>query len=156
MSRTHSVIFIDCCLVARLWLSSIFLIVLLLLHPPPAYSQSTVMHSNPWQVMSVVVLQGLDKITARVSKFEIEVDEVGYFGTLNIKVRACRKKPPTEPPEKAAFLEITDLKLGENATELYKGWMFASSPGLSSLEHPVYDVWVLDCKKRLIQSKSSE
>ena len=156
MSRTHSVIFIDCCLVARLWLSSIFLIVLFLLHPPPAYSQSTVMHSNPWQVMSVVVLQGLDKITARVSKFEIEVDKVGYFGTLNIKVRACRKKPPTEPPEKAAFLEITDLKLGENATELYKGWMFASSPGLSSLEHPVYDVWVLDCKKRLIQSKSSE
>jgi hypothetical protein len=156
MSRTHSVIFIDCCLVARLWHISIFLIVLLFLHPLPAYSQSAVMHSNPWQVMSVVVLQGLDKITARVSKFEIEVDKVGYFGTLNIKVRACRKKPPTEPPEKAAFLEITDLKLGENATELYKGWMFASSPGLSSLEHPVYDVWVLDCKKRLIQSKSSE
>lgn len=156
MSKTHSVIFIDFYLVLRLWPILAFLIVFLFLHSRPAYSQSTVMRSNPWQVMSVVVLQGLDKITARVSKFEIEVDEVGYFGTLNIKVRACRKKPPTEPPEKAAFLEITDLKLGETPTDLYRGWMFASSPGLSSLEHPVYDVWVLDCKKPLIQSKSSE
>lgn len=123
---------------------------------PSTLGQSFLRQSNQWKAMPVVVLQGLDKITARVSTFEIEVGKVGFFGVLSIKVKSCKKKPPMEPPEKVAFLVINDLKPGEKMIEVFKGWMFASSPSLNGLEHPVYDVWVLDCKKLSIQSKPSE
>lgn len=92
------------------------------------------------------VLQGLDKVTARVERIETPVGRKLTFGALEVVVRACRKSPPEDPPEKAAFLEIWEMKSGEAAVSLFKGWMFASSPALSALEHPVYDVWVLDCK----------
>ena len=123
---------------------------------PLTLGQSFLRQSNQWKAMPVVVLQGLDKITARVSKFEIEVGQVGLLGTLSIEVKSCKKKPPTEPPEKVAFIVIRDLKPGEKTVEIFRGWMFASSPSLNGLEHPVYDVWVLDCRKLSIQSKPSE
>lgn len=123
---------------------------------PSTLGQSFLRQSNQWKAMPVVVLQGLDKITARVSTFEIEVGKTGSFGVLSIEVKSCKKKPPTEPPEKVAFMVINDLKPGEKIIEVFKGWMFASSPSLNGLEHPVYDVWVLDCKKLSIQSKPSE
>ncbi len=94
----------------------------------------------------VAVLQGLNKVTARVSALEAPVDRPVRFGTLEMTVRACHKAPPEEPPESAAFLEIRDVKPGEAPVELFSGWMFASSPALSALEHPVYDIWVLDCR----------
>ena len=123
---------------------------------PSTLGQSFLRQSNQWKAMPVVVLQGLDKITARVSTFEIEVGKVGFFGVLRIEVKSCKKKPPTEPPEKVAFVVINDLKPGEKMIEVFRGWMFASSPSLNGLEHPVYDVWVLDCRKLSIQSKPSE
>lgn len=98
------------------------------------------------------VLQGLDKITARISTFEAPLDEPVRFGSLEIVARACDKKPPEEPPESTAFLEIVDVRPDSPSVELFKGWMFASSPAVSALEHPVYDVWVVDCRK----SSSSE
>lgn len=94
----------------------------------------------------VAVLQGLDKITARISTFEAPVEQEVAFGSLHILVRTCQKRPPEEPPESAAFLEITEHKPGEAANRLFTGWMFASSPALNGLQHPVYDVWLLDCK----------
>ena len=94
----------------------------------------------------VALLQGLDKITARVSKFEAPVGNPVRFGTLSIRVRDCEKAPPEDPPESAAFLEIDELRPGEDRVRVFSGWMFASSPALSGLEHPVYDVNVLDCK----------
>jgi hypothetical protein len=94
-----------------------------------------------------VILQGLDKTTARVSTVEAPVGGMARFGTLEIVARACHKKPPTEPPESAAFLEITDVRPDSPAIRIFSGWMFASSPALSALEHPVYDVWVIDCRK---------
>ena len=94
----------------------------------------------------VALLQGLDKITARVSKFEAPVDAPVRFGTLSIRVRDCQKSPPEDPPESAAFLEIDELRPGEDRVRVFSGWMFASSPALSALENPVYDVNVLDCK----------
>ena len=94
----------------------------------------------------VAVLEGLDKITARVSKFEAPVGTPVQFGTLAIRVRDCEKSPPEETPESAAFLEIDDTHTGEVRTRVFSGWMFASSPALSALEHPVYDVILLDCK----------
>jgi len=98
----------------------------------------------------VAILQGLDKVTARVSPVRAPLDQPTRFGTLEITARACRETPPTEPPESAAFLEIRELPPaadeGEPPVELFSGWMFASSPALSALEHPVYDVWVVDCE----------
>lgn len=94
----------------------------------------------------VAVLQGLDKVTARVSLVEAPVGEEVRFGTLAITARTCLETPPTEPPESAAFLEIRTIEPGEPERTDFVGWMLASSPGLSALEHPVYDVWVIDCE----------
>ena len=93
----------------------------------------------------VAVLQGLDKVTARVSTIEAPVGQVVRFGTLEIVARSCDKRPPEETPESAAFVDIWEVRPGEPAITLFRGWMFASSPALSALEHPVYDIWVLDC-----------
>lgn len=94
----------------------------------------------------VAVLQGLDKVTARISTFEAPVGRAVGFGTLRIVARYCRKRPPEEPPETTAFLEIDEVPRDGPALRLFSGWMFASSPALASLEHPIYDVWVLDCR----------
>ncbi len=93
----------------------------------------------------VAVLQGLDKITARISTFEVPVNESARFGSLEIVVRRCHKTPPEEPPESTVFLEIVDVRPDSPSVRLFTGWMFASSPAVSALEHPVYDVWVIDC-----------
>ena len=98
------------------------------------------------QAEVAAVLQGLDKITARVTTIEAPVGEAVRFGTLDITVRRCHKRPPTETPETTVYLEIRERRLGESAVDLFAGWMFASSPAASSMEHPVYDVWVVDCK----------
>jgi hypothetical protein len=95
----------------------------------------------------VALLQGLDKITARISKFEAPVGAPVRFGTLSIRVRDCQKSPPEETPENAAFIEIDELRPGEAQARVFSGWMFASSPALSALEHPVYDINLLDCRK---------
>lgn len=94
----------------------------------------------------VAVLQALDKITARVSEMTVKVGETAQFGRLLVKVEACRVRPPEEPPEAAVFLEITDLGRREKQQILaFRGWMFASSPAVSAMEHPVYDIWLASC-----------
>jgi hypothetical protein len=93
-----------------------------------------------------VVLQGLDKVTARTDTFEVPVGSAHRFGTLEITVHHCWKAPPEEPPENKAFLEIVDIRPDRDPKTVFTGWMFSSSPGLNALEHPVYDVWVKDCK----------
>jgi hypothetical protein len=93
----------------------------------------------------VAVLRTLDKVTARVATIEVPVGTATALGSLEVTVRACDKRPPEETPESAAFLEIVDTKPDEPPQTLFSGWMFASSPALSALEHPVYDIWVVDC-----------
>ncbi|MEQ8949811.1 DUF2155 domain-containing protein [Parvibaculum sp.] len=116
---------------------------------------------------TVAVFSGLDKTTARVTSFDAKVGEVAQFGSLEVLVRACDKKPPEEPPRTAAYVEIRQLERDEetegevnppvSATPqtatpadggalVFQGWMYAESPGLNALEHPVYDIWVTDCK----------
>lgn len=95
---------------------------------------------------TVAVLNALDKITGRVSKIEAELDRAARFEGLEITVRACHATPPEEAPESTAFLEIRDIGPDAAPEPIFSGWMFASSPALSALEHPVYDVWVIDCK----------
>ncbi|HEV8032826.1 MAG TPA: DUF2155 domain-containing protein [Stellaceae bacterium] len=92
------------------------------------------------------VMQGLDKITARVSRFEAPVGRPVTFGSLLIVVRDCQKSAPEERPENAAFVEIGEIHPGEGKVQLFSGWMFSSSPALSALDHPVYDVNLLECK----------
>ncbi|WP_374634912.1 DUF2155 domain-containing protein [Ferrovibrio sp.] len=119
----------------------------LLLASSPAFAQSGVpaqaLPSNP---LPIAVLQGLDKITARITTFDAALDQTVNFGRLQITVRACRKRPPEYPPENAAYLEIVEQVTGSAPVQRFQGWMFASSPALNALEHPVYDVWVIDCK----------
>jgi hypothetical protein len=94
----------------------------------------------------IAVLQGLDKISARTSQIEAPVGTSIQFGTLAIIVRDCEQSPPENPPENAAFIQIYETPPGEQTKRLFSGWMFSSSPALSELEHPVYDVTLLACK----------
>ena len=93
----------------------------------------------------VAVLQGLDKITARVSRFDAAVGQTVRFGTLSIIVRDCEKSTPEERPENAAFIQIYENRPGEKSVRRFSGWMFSSSPALSALENPVYDINLLAC-----------
>ena len=94
---------------------------------------------------NVAVLRGLDKVTARISTFEATKNNHIRFGTLRILVRYCDKRPPEETPETSVFLEVIDIRPGGKPKRVFTGWMFASSPAVSALEHPTYDVWVIDC-----------
>lgn len=98
------------------------------------------------QDFPIVRLQALDKSTARTVTFEAQVGTTIEYGSLFIKVQACRESEPLEAPESAAFLQIWEVPLHSDKSEwIFSGWMFASSPALSAMDHAVYDVWVLDC-----------
>ena len=119
-----------------------------LLAAPYAVAQSSGTDSNSTKIATQgAVLQGLDKVTARISTFEVPFETRVVFGSLSIQVRACHKAPPTEVPESTAFLEIRENLESTSTQDLFVGWMFSSSPAVSALEHPVYDVWVVDCMK---------
>ena len=121
-----------------------------------ATTASPVMADEPdWIQRPVVVLQGLDKVTARISTVTAPVGQTVSFGTLKISPRTCQEHPPTLAPESAAFLEIDDQPPDESPNRVFTGWMFASSPGLNALEHPVYDVWVLSCSSETTAGQSS-
>lgn len=94
------------------------------------------------------IFAGLDKITGRIITFEAAIDETVQFGSLQITPRVCYTRPPTEAPQTDVFAEVDDV--GDNNSNDYKriftGWMFAASPGLHGVEHPVYDIWLVDCK----------
>jgi hypothetical protein len=94
----------------------------------------------------VAYLQVLNKITARNSTLEIKAGESEKFGNIEIKVKDCWKAPPEEKPEVTTLLEVYEEKLGEKKQRIFYGWMLASSPAISALEHPVYDIVVIDCK----------
>ena len=91
------------------------------------------------------ILQGMDKVTGRVMNIEMPIQTSARFGGLEIIARSCLKHPPEEQPEAAAFLDIWEIRQGQPAISLFRGWMFASSPALSAMEHPIYDIWVVDC-----------
>ncbi|MGC6484074.1 MAG: DUF2155 domain-containing protein [Candidatus Puniceispirillales bacterium] len=102
-----------------------------------------------WLQGNVATLQGLDKITARISRLDVDVASPTRFGALMITIHACTFKSPDEPPEHAALMAINSVDHDGvvSAEPLFQGWMFASSPAISALEHPVYDISVLSCRK---------
>jgi hypothetical protein len=97
--------------------------------------------SNP-----VAVFAGLDKITGRIISFDVYIDETVQFGALQVTPRACYSRPPTEPPQTDAFVEVDEITLNRKVKRLFSGWMFAASPGLNAVDHAVYDVWLTECK----------
>lgn len=92
------------------------------------------------------VFSGLDKITGRIISFEAAVDETVQFGALQLTPRVCYTRPPTESPNTTSFVEVDEVTLENKYRRIFTGWMFASSPGLHGIEHPVYDIWLVDCK----------
>ncbi len=92
------------------------------------------------------VFAGLDKITGRIIAFEVAIDETVQFGSLQITPRVCYTRPPTEAPQTDVFVEVDEIGEKKNLSRIFAGWMFAASPGLHGIEHPVYDIWLTDCK----------
>lgn len=92
------------------------------------------------------VFSGLDKITGRITNFEVAIGETVQFGALRVRPRACYTRPPTEAPNTTGFVEVDEVTLQGDVQRLFRGWMFAASPGLHGVEHPIYDVWLSDCK----------
>ncbi len=119
------------------------------LAPPPASAPGAAAPRVRREPLTLPVgeLQTLEKITGRVRSVDVVVGEATRIGSLVITLRACRKRPQEEIPESAAFMEINEQRAGdEGPTRLFTGWMFATSPAMSALEHPGYDVWLVDCK----------
>ncbi|MBL8835546.1 MAG: DUF2155 domain-containing protein [Alphaproteobacteria bacterium] len=100
----------------------------------------------PGAARPVAVLQALDKVTGRVRTLDIAAGDTAEFRELAITVRTCARRPPEEPPESTAFVEIRLRRPNEEPRLLYSGWMYASSPTVAGLDHPVYDVWITACR----------
>ena len=105
---------------------------------------------------NAVVLRTLDKVTATTKDYTVRIGNELTYGSLTVAVKHCEKKPPEDVPETYAFLQIDDLKLdgkgdkGEKV-RVFSGWMLASNPAISALDHSVYDIWVIDCKVPVVQ-----
>jgi hypothetical protein len=95
----------------------------------------------------VAVFAALDKVTARISKLEAPLGETVKFGSLKLTPRVCYSRPATEQPKTTSFVEVEELMLSGQEKRLFAGWMFAESPGLHAVEHPVFDVWLTECKQ---------
>ncbi len=97
--------------------------------------------SNP-----VAVFDGLDKITGRIISFEVKINETVQFGALQITPRVCYSRPPTDPPQTDAFAQVDEIDELKQIKRIFSGWMFADSPGLHGVEHPIFDIWLTACK----------
>jgi hypothetical protein len=93
----------------------------------------------------VAVFAALDKVTARISKLEVKLGEIATFGSLKLTPRACYSRAPTEPPKTTTFVEVDEVQLDGKEKRIFSGWMFAESPGINAVEHPVFDVWLTEC-----------
>src|SRR5690606_1227855 len=115
------------------------LIALMVLLPVPALAQPV---SNP-----VAVFTGLDKITGRITVFDVYIDETVQFGSLQLTPRACYSRPATEAQDVTAFVEVDQVSLRATMQRIFSGWMFAESPALHAIDDAVYDIWLVDCKQ---------
>ena len=97
------------------------------------------------------VFSGLDKITGRIISFDVALGETVQFGALQVVPRVCYTRPPTEAAATDAFVEVSEVTLQGEVRRIFSGWMFAASPGLNAVEHPIYDVWLTDCKQPTVK-----
>lgn len=95
----------------------------------------------------VAQFSGLDKITGRITAFDVYINETVQFGALQITPRACYTRPPTETQRTSVFVEVDQVSLRGTVERVFTGWMFADSPALNAIDHAVYDIWLIDCKQ---------
>ena len=113
----------------------------------PQPNDQIVVEPSPQRIANpTAVFSGLDKITGRIISFDVAINETVQFGALQVTPRICYSRPPTEAPNTDAFVEVDEVTLQGEIKRIFSGWMFAASPGLHAVEHPIYDVWVTDCK----------
>ncbi len=94
----------------------------------------------------VAEFTGIDKITGRIITFDVYIDETVQFGALQVTPRVCYSRPAEEEPKTDSFVEVDEITLDRKIRRIFTGWMFAESPGLNAVEHPIYDVWLKNCK----------
>lgn len=109
-----------------------------------------------WLQSDQVLIQGLDKVSARIFTAEVYVNQKVHFGSLEVFVRSAYRTPDEEQPESICFVEIFDNKPGQERQQVFSGWMFASNPALSALEHPVYDIWIKEAIATQVEDKKDE
>jgi hypothetical protein len=113
----------------------------------PQPGDEVVVEPPPQRIANpTAVFSGLDKITGRIISFDVAINETVQFGALQVTPRVCYSRPATETPNTDAFVEVDEVTLQGEIKRIFSGWMFAASPGLHAVEHPVYDVWATDCK----------
>lgn len=95
----------------------------------------------------VAEFSGIDKITGRIITFDVYIGETVQFGALQVTPRVCYSRPVTEKPKTTSFLEVDEITLDRKIRRIFTGWMFADSPGLNAVEHPIYDIWLNNCKQ---------
>ncbi|HKS84049.1 MAG TPA: DUF2155 domain-containing protein [Pseudolabrys sp.] len=116
-------------------------------NPAPQPSDEVVVEPPPQRIANpTAIFSGLDKITGRIISFDVAINETVQFGALQVTPRVCYSRPPTETPNTDAFVEVDEVTLQGEIKRIFTGWMFAASPGLHAVEHPIYDVWLTDCK----------
>jgi hypothetical protein len=103
----------------------------------------------------IAVFSALDKVTARISKIEAPLNQTVEFGSLRVTPRVCYSRPSTERPKTTSFVEVREIQLDGKDEKLFSGWMFAESPALNAVEHPVFDVWLSDCKGGVEPAKTN-
>lgn len=116
--------------------TSLFLM-MVALSPAAAHAERI---ANPFALFA-----GLDKITGTITTFEVPIDGKQQFGSLVVRPRVCYSRPPEEEPKTTSFVEVEEMGAGNAPVRIFTGWMFAESPGLNAVEHPVYDVWLTGC-----------
>lgn len=94
---------------------------------------------------NAALMQAMDKVTGRVNKITVPVNSKVTFGDFSLVLRMCKKRPAEETPENFAFVDVTDKSFGEDEYNIFRGWMLSSTPGMNAIEHPIYDVWLLEC-----------
>ncbi|WJH42305.1 DUF2155 domain-containing protein [Aliirhizobium terrae] len=99
--------------------------------------------SNP-----VAVFAGIDKITGRITTFDVYVNETVQYGALQVTPKVCYSRDETEAQKIDGFIEVDEITLDRKIRRIFSGWMFADSPGLNAVEHPIYDVWLTGCKQQ--------
>jgi len=113
----------------------------------PQPNDQIVVEPPPQRIANpTAVFSGLDKITGRIISFDVAINETVQFGALQVTPRVCYSRPTTETPNTDGFVEVDEVTLQGEIKRIFTGWMFASSPGLHAVEHPIYDVWLTDCK----------
>jgi hypothetical protein len=96
------------------------------------------------------LFSGLDKITGRIISFDVAIGETVQFGALQVTPRTCFTRPTTETQNTDAFIEVEEVTLQGEVRRIFTGWVFAASPGLHAVEHPIYDIWLTDCKNPVV------